>query len=323
MMMQLRAGLALTVLTVASSLALAGCGSSSTSGSGASAAGGAVSVVASFYPLQYVAERVGGDAVSVINLTAPGAEPHDLELTPKDVARLSDADLVVFLSGFQPAVDEAAKNQAGAQAFDVASAARLDLEGHEEGHEASPGASPAEADHDHGAVDPHFWLDPMRLADVADSVATRLSTAAPNRAATFQANAKALRTDLESLDAEIKAGLANCTNTNLVTSHEAFGYLAQRYGLTQLGIAGLSPEAEPDAGTLAKVTDFVKANKVTTIYYETLVSPDVAQTVARSTGATTAVLDPLEGLSDSSAARDYLGVMRANLATLRAGQTCT
>lgn len=319
----------LAVVLLTGSLALAGCGSSSdssSSGSSSSDQGARLSVVASFYPLQYVTQRLLGDKGTVTNLTPPGAEPHDLELSPKDVATLSDASLVIYLAGFQPAVDDAAKSQAGAKAFDVTAAARLDLAGHEEheaeGQGASPGASP-EAEHDQEAVDPHFWLDPTRLADVADAVAGRLATAAPALAETVRANATTLRTDLEKLDGELRAGLASCSDKNLVTSHEAFGYLAQRYGLTQLGIAGLSPEAEPDAGTLAKVTDFVKANRVATIYYETLVSPDVARTVARSTGAQTAVLDPIEGLADSSAGSDYLGVMRANLATLRTGQRCS
>lgn len=298
---------------------LAACGGSSSGGGTTSAGGGKVAVVASFYPLQYAAQRVGGDAVSVTNLTKPGAEPHDLELSPKDVAAVADAGLVVYLSGFQPAVDEAVKTQAGDKAFDAAGSARLDLEGVEEEHE---GEEAGAEEAGHSATDPHFWLDPTRLADVGDALAARLGQADPAKAATFTANAAALRKDLEALDGEMKAGLATCANKDVVTSHQAFGYLAQRYGLTQVGITGLSPEAEPDAKTIAKVTDFVRANDVTTIYYETLVSPAVAKTVASETGAKTAVLDPIEGISDASAAQDYLGVMRANLAALKDGQPC-
>lgn len=317
----LKKRVAVTLPLAVAAVLLTACGSgSSGAGSGTgSGSGDRLDVVASFYPLQYAAERVGGDAVTVTNLTKPGAEPHDLELSPKDVAAVSDADLVVYLDGFQPAVDEAAKNQAGAKAYDVAPAARLDLQGVEEDHEGDA----AHADGEHSATDPHFWLDPTRLADVADALAQRLGTADPAKAATFTANAKALRTDLEALDGEFTAGLASCGNKDLVTSHQAFGYLAQRYGLTQVGITGLTPEAEPDAATIARTADFVKKNKVTTIYYETLVSPDVAKTVAAETGARTAVLDPLEGISDASAARDYLGVMRANLAALKTGQPCS
>ncbi len=296
------------VLLPAVALVLAACGSPSPVSAGS---GGRLDVVASFYPLQYAAQRIGGDVVSVTNLTAPGAEPHDLELTPRDVAAVSDADLVVYLAGFQPAVDDAVKSEAGKKAFDVTSAARLDLT----------------SVSDHGgrageATDPHFWLDPTRLADVGDAIAGRLAATDPAQASTFTENAATLRTDLEALDAQMTAGLASCVNKDLVTSHEAFGYLAQRYGLIQVGIAGLSPEAEPDAATIARIADFVRKNSVSTIYYETLVSPDVARTVASEAGARTAVLDPIEGITDASAAQDYLGVMRANLAALRAGQPC-
>ncbi len=300
---------AFVAVTLAAGAALAGCGASTGAAAGG---GGRLDVVASFYPLQYAAERVGGDAVTVTNLTKPGAEPHDVELSPKAVASVADADLVVYLSGFQPAVDAAVKAEAPRTSFDAAASARLDLEGAEEGQ--SGGAK---------GTDPHFWLDPTRLADVADALAARLGQVDPQRAAMFTANSASLRTDLEGLDAEFTAGLADCANTDLVTSHAAFGYLAQRYGLTQVGITGLTPEAEPDAATIARVADFVRANTVRTVYYETLVSPDVARTVAAETGARTAVLDPIEGISSTSAAQDYRGVMRANLAALRAGQPCS
>jgi zinc transport system substrate-binding protein len=293
--------------------ALTACGTDGAAAGDRAAAGGTLSVVASFYPLQYAAERVGAGAVRVTNLTRPGAEPHDLELSPRDVAAVADADLVVYLAGFQPAVDDAAGAQAAGRSLDVSAVARLDLRGTEE--DAAGGAA-------HDGVDPHFWLDPTRLADVADAVAARLGVVDPPRAATFTANAVALRADLTTLDGQFRTGLANCTSRDLVTSHQAFGYLAQRYRLTQVGITGLTPDAEPEAATLAKVTDFVRAHDVATIYYETLVSPAVARTVASETGARTAVLDPIEGIADTSAAPDYLGVMQANLAALRAGQPC-
>lgn len=305
-------------------LSMAACGSSSsgtTSGAGSSGDGGRLQVVASFYPLQFAVEQVGGDAVAVTNLTKPGAEPHDLELKPQDVAAVADADLVVYLSGFQPAVDDSVGSEAGDRAFDVAPAARLDLTGVEEEH--TEETEDADDHADEQVTDPHFWLDPTRLADVGDAVAEKLAAADPGQADTFTANAAAFRQDLEALDAELAAGLGSCASTDIVTSHQAFGYLAQRYGLTQVGITGLSPEAEPDAATIAEVADFVTERKVATIYYETLVSPAVAETVAAETGAKTAVLDPIEGISDASAAQDYVGVMRANLAALKAGQPCS
>jgi zinc transport system substrate-binding protein len=296
--------------------ALAACGGD---GPHLSAAGGAerdLTVLASFYPLQFAAQRVAGDRADVQALTPPGAEPHDVELTPKDVASVSDADLVVYLGGFQPSVDEAVTGQAEDRAFDVAPAARLDLAatGEGEDHEGEEAEG--------GGLDPHFWLDPTRLAAVGTALGERLAETDPAGAATYRDNARALVTDLNALDAEFSRRLASCANKKLVTSHTAFGYLAQRYGLTQLGITGISPEAEPKAADLASVTSFVRSNRVRTIYHETLVSPAVAKTVAAETGARTAVLDPIEGLTDESRGRDYLAVMRANLASLAEGQPC-
>ncbi len=301
---------AVLLATVALAAGLVSCSDGASEGStGEGTPGGAVGVVAAFYPLQFVVDQVGGEFVSVANLTPAGTEPHDLELTPRDAASLQDAQLVVYLAGFSPAVDEAVASMAGTRAFDVAADARLDL------------TADAHADEPSG-VDPHFWLDPLRLADVADATALRLSELDPDHAAVFAANAAALRDALEALDGEFADGLSACADTNLVTSHEAFGYLAARYGFEQVGITGLTPEDEPSPATLAEIADFVRANSVTTIYYETLVDPAIAETLAAETGATAAVLDPLEGLSDASAGSDYFEVMRSNLANLRTGQRC-
>lgn len=300
---------ALVVAVIA--LVASACGASPTAGAETER----LTVTASFYPLQYIAVRIGGDRVEVTSLTKPGAEPHDLELTPQDVAGLSDASLVVYLKGFQPAVDTAVRGEAGNRGFDVSAAAALDLT-------YTPIEQGQQVDDESGATDPHFWLDPRRLSAVAVALADRMTRADPSAATQFTANLAALRADLATLDAEFRTGLANCANPDLVTSHNAFGYLAQRYGLTQVGITGLTPEAEPQAGALADVTAFVRANRVRTIYYETLVSPAVADTVAAETGARTEVLDPIEGLNDRSQGSDYLAVMRSNLANLRAGQPC-
>jgi zinc transport system substrate-binding protein len=316
---------------------LVACGSeASESGSGSgSGSADALQIQASFYPLQWVVERVGGDRVSVENLTPPGAEPHDLELSPRSTAALADADLVVYLSGFQPAVDDAIAT-VDAEALDAADHVDLDLtasdDGHDHGHdEEEAGHDEEEAGHDEeeagheeeAGVDPHFWLDPTRLVDVVGAIAGSLSELDPDSEELFRANADDVVADLEALDGEFEAGLAECESRDLVTSHQAFGYLAQRYDLEQIGISGLSPEEEPSAADLAEVVEFVKDRNVRTIYFETLVSPAVAETVASETGARTAVLDPIEGLSDASEGDDYLEVMQANLASLRTGQPCT
>jgi zinc transport system substrate-binding protein len=288
-------------LPVAAALALvlAGCGGSSPAGSGE---GGPVQVAASFYPLQWVTAQVAGEHAEVSSLTPPGAEPHDLELGPRQVATIGEADLVVYLDGFQPAVDEAVAQEAGDSALDV--------------------TDPADLVETGGTVDPHFWLDPTRLADVADAVGQRLGEVDPARAAAFTDGAAEVRAELEALDAELAEGLAGCAGSDLVTSHTAFGYLAARYDMEQVGITGLSPESEPSPKALAEVADFVADNDVRTIYSEALVSPEVARTLARETGVQTAVLDPLEGLSSESSGEDYLSVMRANLAVLQVGQAC-
>lgn len=291
---------------------------------GDASAGAGTQVTAAFYPLQYVAERIGGEAVDVTSLTPPGGEPHDLELTPQDLAQLQEADLVVHLSGFQPAVDEAIA-QSDVVAMDAADSADLehsDIEHDETDHAGDEHAEDEHAEDEHGGVDPHFWLDTHRLSRVAEAVEEAMSEADPDQADVFAENLVALQRDLSDLDEEFATGLADCTVTSLVTAHESFDYLAQRYGLAQVGIAGLSPDAEPDPQQLASVADLVEREGITTIYTETLVSPAVAQTVADETGARTAVLDPLEGLTEESAGSDYLSVMRANLDTLREGQGC-
>lgn len=283
-----------------------------------------LTVVAGFYPLEWAAARVGGDRVQVSSLTPPGAEAHDLELTPQDVGAVGDADLLVYLDGFQPALDEAAESEAGDSAWDAGQAADL-VAGEEHDEHAEDEHADEEEGHAHGdeAVDPHFWLDPTRLASVGDALAERLAELDPDGAATYEENAASLRADLEALDGEMEAGLAGCAVDTLVTSHEAFGYLADRYGLEVIGISGLSPSQEPDPSQLAEISTLVRERGVTTVYTETLVDPAVAETVAEEAGVRTAVLDPIEGLTDESQGEDYLQVMRANLATLQEGQSCS
>ena len=303
---------------------LSACGSGSSEGTaGGSAPGGKVSVVASFYPIEFAVQQVGGDHVTVTSLTKPGAEPHDVELSPKDVTAVAEAGLVVYAKGFQPAVDTAVDQEGRQHAFDVATVANLDLAAPPEAEAHVGDDTHTDAPQDPAAAkDPHFWLDPQRYAAVASAIGQRLGEADPANAATYAQNATAFTATLTGLDAEFRSGLASCTRKDLVTSHAAFGYLSDRYGFTQVPIAGLSPDVEPSAAQLAQVADFVKAHGVTTIYAETLVEPAFAETVAKSTGAHVATLDPIEGLTSTSAGHDYVEVMRSNLATLEAGQGC-
>ncbi|MBI9114348.1 metal ABC transporter substrate-binding protein [Sanguibacter suaedae] len=284
---------------------------------------GRVQVLASFYPLQYVTEQVGGDLVTVESLTPPGAEPHDLELSPAHARKVADADLVVYLSDFQPAVDEAVAAQAPEHVVDAADAAALE-DGREEGHEGETAEEHAEHadedEHDHGSLDPHFWLDPTRLAAVSEDVVAELSAVDPANADAYAARGAELVAGLTDLDAEYSSALQQCEGSVLVTSHEAFGYLAERYGLEQVGISGIDPEADPSPARLREVSDVVRENDVSTIYFETLASSKVTDTLASDLGVGTAVLDPLEGLTDPES--DYRSVMLSNLESLRTGLGC-
>lgn len=295
-------------------LALGACGSVS-SGDGADSAR---RVVTSFYPIEYATEQIAGTSRDVSVLTKPGAEPHDLEISAQDLVAMSRAGLVIYLKGFQPAVDEAVQQIDPSRVLDVTGPADLTLDATEEGHEGESGQQHAE----HGTVDPHFWLDPQRYAAVARAIGERLAADDPANAATYAANTDAFVKRLTDLDAELTKGLRACTTKQLVTSHSAFAYLAARYGFNQHSIAGISPEAEPSAAALKEISDLVRTEGVTTIYQETLVEPQFAETVARSTGATLATLDPIEGITDASAGSDYFEIMRSNLAALQKGQGC-
>ncbi|MBM0233012.1 zinc ABC transporter substrate-binding protein [Micromonospora sp. STR1_7] len=308
------------VLAAATALLALGAGAGCSTGGAASADPQRVDVVAAFYPLQFLAERIGGDAVRVTNLAKPGAEPHDLELTPSQVGQVTEAELIVYLKGFQPAVDDAVAQNGGDRTFDVTSVQPL-LDATAAGHDHEGAGEHAEEENT-GGKDPHVWLDPTRLATIGDQFAQRLGRADPDHAADYTARASALRADLTALDGEFNQGLATCQRREIVTSHAAFGYLADRYRLEQVGITGLSPDVEPSPQRLAQVIEEAKEHKSTTIFFETLVSPKVAETIAGQVGAKTAVLDPIEGLAAGSNG-DYLSVMRTNLQALRTALSCS
>jgi zinc transport system substrate-binding protein len=269
-----------------------------------SAADGKVTVAAAFYPLAFVAQRVGGDHVAVTNLTQPGNEPHDLELDIKTTAEVADADLVLLEHGFQPAVDDAVGEVAEGDVLDVADV--VDLK---------------DSTEDPGEKDPHFWQDPARMATLTEAVAASLSKIDPDHAATYDANAQALVADLDKLGSEYEEGLQGCARDTIVVSHDAFTYL-DRFGLKVEGIAGLSPDAEPTPADLARLQQLIDTDGITTVFSERLVSRRLSQTLADDMGITTAVLDPIEGLSDETADEDYLSLMRENLAALEEANGC-
>ena len=270
-------------------LIAAGCGSSGSDASGRT-------VVAAFYPLAWAAEQVAGPGVEVVNLTPPGAEPHDIELTPRDVQRVQGANLVLYLGeGFMPALEDAVSGRR--EAIDLLRGQKLrsGVEGH--------------------ARDPHLWLDPTRYGKVVRTIAGALGRPAA---------ADRLVTRLHELDREFRAGLAHCERREIVTSHAAFGYLADAYGLRQVALTGITPEAEPSPRALEALVREVERSGATTVFVETLVSPRLSQTVAREAGARTAELNPIEGLTTSELGNgeDYFSLMRENLAALREALGC-
>ena len=286
----------ITALLLVGSLLACGGGSD-----GADDDTGQLDVVAAFLPLEEAAVRVGGDRVTVRNLTPPGAEPHDVELSPRDVDRILDAAVVLHLGpAFQPAIADAAQGADG-EVLDVLAA----VEGN-------------------GDADPHIWLDPERMIAIVEEVRDALSRADPDNADEHSRNADVYTAELRQLDEDMRSGLKPCDRRVIVTAHEAFGYLAERYGLVQKPIAGLSPEAEPDPARLASLADEVRADGTTTIFYETLVSPEIAETLAREANVDVAVLNPIEGLTDEqiAAGASYETLMRDNLAALRTALGC-
>jgi zinc transport system substrate-binding protein len=275
------------ILISAVALAAAGCGG------GGGRSGHAEQIVAAFYPLAFAAQQLASPGTQIVNLTPPGVEPHDLELSPKNVAKLHSADLVILLGhGCQPEVEAAAGP--GNRILRLLDTPRLNR---------------------FPDNDPHVWLDPVRYTLLVRRIAAALHR--PQAAAP-------LVDRLHALDREYRQGLRRCARREIVTSHEAFAYLGQRYGLRQIAITGLSPEAEPTPKRLQSVLEAVRKTRATTVFFETLVSPRLADTVARETGAHTAVLDPIEGLTPAEAKRgaDYFSVMRNNLASLRKALGC-
>ncbi|GGO66426.1 metal ABC transporter substrate-binding protein [Nonomuraea cavernae] len=296
--------LAVSLLTGALLLSAGACGA----GGGETPAGGKPEVVASIYPLQWLSEQVAGPDAKVVGLTAPGVEPHDLELGAHQVAELEDATLTVYVRGVQPAVDEAVAED---RAFDAATAVKTIPAG---GH-----AEEGEEGHEHEvSYDPHLWLDPSRLATVATALGDRLATADPAHAQGYRERAARTAAELRALDQELTKGLENCASRTMVTAHEAFGYLADRYRLKQIGIT-LDPETEPSPARVDEVARLARAEKVNTIFTESLVSPKVAEVLAKEVGARTGVLDPLETRPEGG---DYLSAMRANLTALRSALGC-
>ncbi|MER5770137.1 metal ABC transporter substrate-binding protein [Streptomyces sp. NPDC001985] len=294
---------------------------------------GKLKVTASFYPMQFLAERVGGDHVSVSTLTKPGVEPHDLELKPRQTAELGESGYILYLKGLQPAVDKAIEQSGVKHRTDAATLTALETHGSDHAHEGEEGHDHAhggeeEGHQDHGSHeghdhsteaggDPHIWLDPVKYAEVAKGVGKALAKADPANAKAYEKNADTLVGELTALDTAYQRGLGKAAGKTFITTHTSFGYLAERYGLDQEGITGISPDAEPSPARIKELQSIAEKEKVTTVFFDSLASDRAAKTLAADTGLRTDVLDPLEGITDKSRGDDYIEVMESNLTALK------
>lgn len=303
-------GIALAAATALGLGTLSACSSEATAGNTEK-----FDVVASFYPMAYLAEQIGGDHVNVTSLTEPGQEPHDLEISAKQTAQLQESDAALYIKGLQPSVDEAISQSGVKTKIDASSLTTLEDHGNleEDGHGAEEEEHSGEEE---SALDPHIWLDPVRYAQVAEGVGKIFEKADPDNAAAYRKNTEALVKKLDDLDTRFEDGLKNTRTKVFFTNHAAFSYLAERYGLTMEAISGLDPESEPSAARIRELQQEAKADGVTTVFYETLVSDKTAKILAEDAGLKTDVLDPLEGITDKSRGDDYIQVMDANLKAL-------
>lgn len=319
--------LAVTALTLTTAMTLTSCTALTGEDTASRSSEGPLAVSTSFYPVQYLVEAIGGDHVNATSITPANVEPHDFELSPKDVVALGQADLVVYVPGFQPSLDDAVAQTDGPTVVDLTDAVDLvshDGADHADEDEAAPTGDDSVETGAHDGVDvtldPHFWLDPDRMLAASQAVEQALTTADPNHTEDYEEGLASLTASLTNLDASFSQGLATCKRPTFVTSHAAFGYLADRYHLTQASVSGIDPDTEPSPADLTTIAAVIRETGTTTVFTETLVSSKVADTLAAETGAATAVLDPLESQPDGG---DYASGMEANLAALRSALECS
>ncbi|MEH7548935.1 metal ABC transporter substrate-binding protein [Neobacillus vireti] len=270
-------------------------------------------IVTTFYPMYYFAQKVAGSSANVELLIPNGVEPHDWEPTANDMAKIQDSDLFIYNSRYFETWTE--------KVFKSINDPNLKVIEASNGIELMDALDSEEEDiHEHtSSKDPHVWLSPVLAQKEVDNIAKALEQADPKNKDKFQKNAAALNSELADLDSLYKETIDKAKKKEFVTQHAAFGYLAKQYGLTQIPIAGLSPDVEPTLGKLAELTDLTKKKNVKIIYFEELTSSKVADTLAKEIGAKTEVLNPLEGLTKKEQEKglDYIDVMKNNLESLK------
>lgn len=303
-------------LGTAALVMLTACGSDE---GGASPSDADLTVVTGVYPLEWMAGQIGGDRVAVVQLTEPGSEPHDLELSGRQVAEVSESDIALHVEGLQPAVDEAISQEAPESGLDVADVVEL----HPAGDHSEDGHADEEHDHDHGEHDPHFWLDVELMAQTAQALGDRMAEAHPEGADRYARGVESVTAELEAIGQEYDEGLSSCEHDEVVVGHTAFTYLTEAHGLEQIGVSGVDPETEPSPAQIADITDTVREHDITTVFTEPLMPSETAETIAAETGAQVEVLDPLEGVTERSPGDDYPSIMRGNLEALTSALACS
>lgn len=316
-------------LGTAIAMIMTGCGSDgeTSDDNGVSPADADLTIVTGVYPLEWLAQEIGGDTTAVVQLTEPGAEPHDLELSGRQIAETSEADIVFYVEGLQPAVDEAVAQEAEEASLDVADLVSLrpadgGEDDHEHDHEGDHGHEGEDDGHDHGPHDPHFWLDVDLMAETAQALAERMGEAHPEGADTYRQEAERVTGELAAIGEEYEEGLSSCEHREVVVGHTAFSYLTDHYDLEQIGVSGVDPETEPSPAQIAAIADVVNERDISTIFTEPLMPAETAETIAAETDARVEVLDPLEGVTEQSPGDDYPSIMRGNLEALTTALAC-
>jgi zinc transport system substrate-binding protein len=275
-------------------------------GGGDSADGAALRVYTTLDSVDWLVEEVGRSRVEVESLIDPGTDPHHVELSPRQVGELSEADLAVVISGMQPAVEEALAQHEDVEVYDIADVVELREASADEG----------------GGLDPHVWLDAGRFAEAAEGLAERLAEIDPEGAADYEEHGAATVEELQAIDEAYSSALADCAEREFVVTHAAFGYLAERYDLEQIAITGIEPDSEPSPARIREVADLVQERGIDTVFLETLADEQVGEVLAEEAGAQTAILDPLESITERSPADDYPGIMDANREALAEALEC-
>ena len=277
-------------------------------------------VITTIYPVYDFATKVGGDSVNVTSIIPAGAEPHDWEPTPSDIIKIQEADVFIYNgAGMEFWVDSVLTSVSSESLIIVNASDTLTLRpASASGEEHDESEADVEDEHEHGAYDPHVWLDPLNAKEQMHVIMDAFVQADPDNKINYETNFQTYATAFDQLDKEYSDAITPLSDKNIVVAHEAYGYLCDRYGLSQIPIEGISADSEPDAARMADIIDFVNENKVRVIFSEELLSPRVAEAIASETGASTDVLNPIGGLTEKQLqdGEDYFSIMRKNLKAL-------